>query len=78
MSYQINVRVDQYHSVDPSYIVHYRVTENGSLVGDGIVQYHRLAAGNDIPVHEKIPPAVREELKREINRAVEDFINRRR
>lgn len=77
MTYQIAVRVDPDHSVDPSYIVHYRVTDDGRLVGDGIVQYHRLAGANDIPVHENIPPEAREQVKQHIISSVTDYINRK-
>ncbi|MBF7082191.1 hypothetical protein IT084_04275 [Desulfallas sp. Bu1-1] len=78
MAYRIAVRVDPDHSVDPSYIVHYRVTDDGRMVGDGIVQYHRLAGYNDIPVNENIPPEAREQVKRHIINSVTDYINYKR
>jgi len=78
MTYQIEVRVDGDHSIDPSYIVHYRVTDNtGQPMGDGIVQYHRLAADNDIPVTDTIPPAARSEVRERVIGAVTDYISRR-
>jgi len=78
MSYQIAVRVDRDNSVDPSYIIHYRVTDDGSLVGDGIVKYHRLAQSNDIPLHEHIPDLLKQEVREKIIDSVEDYINQRR
>ncbi|WP_027366221.1 hypothetical protein [Desulfotruncus alcoholivorax] len=73
--YQIAVRVDKDNSIDPSYIVHYRVTDEGRLIGDGIVQYHRLADHNDIPINENIPQETREHVKNKIVHSVNDYIN---
>lgn len=76
MTYRIEVRVDGDHSIDPSYIIHYRVADNaGRPMGDGIVQYHRLAAHNDIPVNDTISPAVRDEIRSRVIGAVTDYIN---
>lgn len=78
MKHRIEVRVDGDHSVDPSYIVHYRVTEqSGRPLSDGIVQYHRLAADNDIPINKNIPPAAREEVRQRVIGAVTEYISRR-
>lgn len=78
MQHCIEVRVDGDHSVDPSYIVHYRVTDDtGRPLGDGIVQYHRLAAHNDIPVNENLPPTVRDEVRHRVTGAVTEYISRR-
>ena len=73
--YQIAVRVDKDNSIDPSYIVHYRVTDEGRLIGDGIVQYHRLAEHNDLPVNGDMPQETREHLKNKIVQSVNDYIN---
>ena len=73
--YHIAVRVDKDNSIDPSYIVHYRVTDEGRLIGDGIVQYHRLAAHNDLPINENIPQGTREQVKNKIAQSVNDYIN---
>ena len=54
MSLEILTRVDRAHSVDPSYIVRYQVFEDDRFLGDGVVQYHRLAEKNDIPVPDTI------------------------
>jgi len=72
--YEIAVRVDKDNSIDPSYIVHYRVTDEGRLIGDGIVQYHRLAENNDIPINENIPWATREQVKNRIVHSVNNYI----
>jgi len=78
MTYRIDVRVDDDHSIDPSYIVHYRVIDDaGRPLGDGIVQYYRLAADNDIPVNKNIPPAARAAVRERVTGAVTDYISRR-
>lgn len=74
-AYHIAVRVDKDNSIDPSYIVHYRVTDEGRLIGDGIVQYHRLAEHNDLPINENIPQETREQVKNKIAQSVNDYIN---
>lgn len=50
MEYQVKAEVDRELSVDPSYIVRYQVFRNGRFMGDGVVQYHREAEENDIPL----------------------------
>ncbi|SFR08348.1 hypothetical protein [Desulfoscipio geothermicus] len=78
MTYNVSVRVDKDNSIDPSYIIHYRVTEGERLIGDGIVEYHRQAEHNNIPVSENIPPAYREEVKRQIVEAATRYIAEQR
>jgi len=79
LSYKYEVRVDGELSVDPSYIIHYRVTNgDGRLLGDGIVQYHRLAGENDIPVNENLPPDAVREVRKRVVEKVTDYINQRR
>lgn len=78
MTYNVFVRVDKDNSIDPSYIVHYRVTKGERLVGDGIIEYHRQAERNNIPVSENIPPAYREEVRRQIVEAATRYITERR
>jgi len=76
LTYQIDVRVNGDHSIDPSYIVHYRVTDTtGQPLGDGIVQYHRLARNNDIPITDTIPPAARDEVRERVIGAVTGYIS---
>lgn len=75
MAYNIKVRVDDDHSVDPSYIIHYQVTDNESLVGDGTVEYNSQAKHNDIPVNENIPPKLREEVRKQIIKTTKNYIN---
>lgn len=77
MSYQIETRVDPDHSVDPSYIVHYRITRDGALVQSGMAQYHRQAQHNEIPLGEKLPRATRAAVEKQIETAVANFINQK-
>ncbi|KAF1084467.1 hypothetical protein SPSYN_02245 [Sporotomaculum syntrophicum] len=75
MSYQIETKVNKDLSIDPSYIVHYRVTRNGTFVGDGIVEYNRQAVSNDLYVSDNIPPEVGKQLQQQITAAVQHYIN---
>jgi hypothetical protein len=75
VSYQIETRVDKDLSLDPSYIVHYQVTKDGTLLGDGIVEYNRQADCNDIPVSENLPPATKKQVQKQIAAAAREYIN---
>jgi len=75
VSYKIETRVDKDLSIDLSYIVHYRVTKDGALIGDGIVDYNRQAAYNDIPVSENIPPSAIKQVRKQIAAETQDYIN---
>lgn len=80
MELEIKTEVDREHSHDPSYIVRYQVFEKGSLLGDGVVQYHRLAEHNDyrIPAAIKrldgrpLAPGIIGRIKREIDKAARE------
>ena len=69
-------------SVDPSYIVRYQVFEDGRFLGDGVVQYHRLAEHNDFVIPDLIlqnngdplPKYVKERISQEITDAVKPYV----
>lgn len=85
MPFEVLTRVDRDLSVDPSYIVRYQVFEDKRFLGDGVVQYHRLAEHNDIAIPDTIrgqdgkPLSAkhREEIVQSIYEAVKPFINNR-
>lgn len=78
MTFNIITRVDEALSVDPSYIVRYQVFQNDIFLGDGVVQYHRLARHNDFSIPGTIrltdgsplPESLKEEIKRHIYQSV--------
>lgn len=78
MAYKIEAGVDKNHSIDPSYIVHYRVTDNGHLIGDGTLEYNRQAIHNDIPISENIPATVRKHVQEKIVAVAQNYINQHR
>jgi len=83
--FQILTRVDQDLSVDPSYIVRYQVFEDNRFLGDGVVQYHRLADDNDFVIPdtirckngEPLPESIKERIYENICEAVKPYINER-
>lgn len=77
MSYQIDVRVDPDHSVDPSYIVHYRITKDGALVHSGITQHHRHAEHNQLPLVGKIPQETRTAVEKRIQESVAEYVKQK-
>ncbi|MTI83743.1 MAG: hypothetical protein FH756_07525 [Firmicutes bacterium] len=50
MEYEVRAEVDEKLSIDPSYIIRYQVFKGGNFIGDGVVQFHREAAENSIPL----------------------------
>ncbi|GBF32934.1 hypothetical protein DCCM_2031 [Desulfocucumis palustris] len=78
MPYNILTRVEKELSVDPSYVVRYQVFDNDTFLGDGVVQYHRLASHNDISIPDSIktrggnplPPDLKEQIKEKIKKTV--------
>ncbi|AGL02696.1 hypothetical protein [Desulfoscipio gibsoniae] len=74
MAYKIETRVIEDQSIDPSYIVHYQVTDDGHLIGDGIVEYNRQAIHNDITVSESIPLEARKQVQEQIITAAQHYI----
>ncbi|MFZ5631408.1 MAG: hypothetical protein ACOY40_01035 [Bacillota bacterium] len=82
MSFEILTRVDRDLSVEPSYIVRYQVFEDGHFLGDGVVQYHRLAEANDFAIPGTIrrkdgrplPVEARGKIIRSIHDAVKPYI----
>lgn len=82
MPIQVLTRVDRDLSVDPSYIVRYQVFEGDRFLGDGVVQYHRLAEHNDFAIPDTIrrgdgkplTEEAREKIIRSIYDAVKPFI----
>lgn len=82
MPFEILTRVSRDLSVDPSYIVRYQVFEDGRFLGDGVVQYHRLAGQNDFNIPDTIlqkngdplPTEVRGRISRKISDAVRPYI----
>ncbi|TEB15987.1 hypothetical protein Psfp_01763 [Pelotomaculum sp. FP] len=83
---EVKTEIDRKLSLDPSYIVRYQLFEDGSFIGDGVVQYQREAAHNDfaIPAWIKktdgspLPEEVLKNIKREIAQAAVQYINQRR
>lgn len=76
MGYKIETRVDKDLSCDPSYIVHYEVTRDGTLFSNGVVEYNRQANHNDIPVSKNLPLAARKQVRQQIAAAAQGYINR--
>lgn len=82
MSFNIMTRVDEALSVDPSYIVRYQLFEDDRFLGDGVVQYHRLARHNDFSIPGTIrladgrplPEHLVEEIKNRIQQSVIDHL----
>ncbi len=82
MPYNILARVEKDLSVDPSYIVRYQVFDNDIFLGDGVVQYHRLACDNDINIPDNIrtrdggtlPPGLKEQIKEKIKKTVTEVL----
>lgn len=82
MTFEIMTRVSRDLSVDPSYIVRYQVFEDGRFLGDGVVQYHRLAEQNDFVIPDLIlqkngdplPKYVKERISQKINDAVKPYV----
>ena len=82
MSFNILTRVDRDLSVDPSYIVRYQIFEDDSFIGDGVVQYHRLACDNDINIPNyfclnngrPLPGHLKNSIKEKIKHAVTEFL----
>jgi hypothetical protein len=81
---EILTEVDRKLSLDPSYIVRYRLFEDGSFIGDGVVQYHREASHNDIAIPgwikkdgSPLPEEILKNIKREIAQAAIQYINQR-
>lgn len=82
MPFEIITRVDRDLSVDPSYIVRYQVFEGGWFLGDGVVQYHRLAHKNNFAIPDTIrhkdgkplTGEAREKIIKSINEAVRPYI----
>ncbi|MCL5057449.1 MAG: hypothetical protein M1130_05545 [Actinobacteria bacterium] len=82
MTFEIMTRVSRDLSVDPSYIVRYQVFEDGRFLGDGVVQYHRLAKHNDFVIPDIIlqkngdplPRDVKERISQRIHDAVKPYV----
>ncbi|MCL6477458.1 MAG: hypothetical protein K6T65_03505 [Peptococcaceae bacterium] len=82
MPFEIITRVDRDLSVDPSYIVRYQVFEDDHFLGDGVVQYHRLAKHNDFAIPGTIrrkdgsplPGEARNKIMQSIHEAVKPHI----
>jgi hypothetical protein len=82
MPFEILTRVSRDLSLDPSYIVRYQVFEDDRFLGDGVVQYHRLAEKNDFAIPDTItqkngdplPKDVKERISQKINDAVKPYI----
>lgn len=78
MSINVITRVDEALSADPSYIVRYQVFQNNRFLGDGVVQYHRLARHNDFSIPDTIrltdgsplTEYLKEEIKNHIHQSV--------
>lgn len=82
MTFEIVTGVSRDLSVDPSYIVRYQVFEDGSFLGDGVVQYHRLAKHNDFVIPDIIsqkngnplPRDIKERISQRIRDAVKPYV----
>lgn len=80
---EVITRVDRDLSVDPSYIVRYQVFDGGRFLGDGVVQYHRLADENDFAIPDTIrlkdgkplTEDAKEKIIHSIKEAVSPYIN---
>lgn len=85
MNIEVKTEVDRILSLDPSYIIRYQLFEDGSLLGDGVVQYHREARQNEIAIPTWIKridgSPLKDELlksiKEEIEQAAIQYINQR-
>lgn len=85
MDIEIKTEVDRVLSLDPSYIVRYQLFEDGSFIGDGVVQYHREAAHNNMVIPgwikkkdgTPLPGETRNTIKEEIARSAMQYIKQR-
>lgn len=82
MKYEVKAEVDEELSADPSYIVRYQVFEGENFVGDGIVQYHRQAKINDIPLtgipgEQELSEAEKRYIRHQIISAVLDYMDKK-
>lgn len=85
MHIEVKTEVDRGLSLDPSYIVRYQLFEDGSFIGDGVVQYHREASHNDMVIPgwikkkdgSPIPEETMNSIKEEIAQAAEQYIKHR-
>jgi len=83
---EVKTEVDRKLSLDPSYIVRYQLFEDGSFIGDEVVQYHREASHNDIAIPgwikktdgSPLPEEILINIKGEIAQAAIQYINQRR
>ncbi len=80
MQYEVRAEVDEQLSVDPSYIIRYQVFKNGNYWGDGVVQFHREARENDIPLTglpglEELRETEKECLRHQIASAAISYLN---
>jgi len=82
VKYDVKAEVDGKLSVDPSYIIRCQIFRDGQFIGDGVVQYHREAEENDIPLtvlagKEKLDEEDKRHIRHQIVSAAFDYMDKK-
>mgnify|MGYP001250098908 CR=1 FL=1 len=82
MKYEVRAEVDEQLSTDPSYIIRYQVFKGENFMGDGVVQFHREARENSIPLTglngaEELNTAEKDFLRQQIASAAISYMQKK-